>query len=75
MAQILIRGLSERTVARWKAAAKSNGRSLQAELKEHLERQAPIDRAAVVAAAERMRDELRGKTGGDSTDLIRELRE
>lgn len=75
MAQILVRGLSDRVVARLKAAAKSKGRSLQSEVRDLLERAAATDRAEAARVAARIRASLRGKTGGDSTRVIRELRD
>ena len=73
MAQILIRGLAPELVARWRARAKSRNRSLEAELRELLERSAPPDPERV-AKALRFADEMRRSTAGkikDSTyDLI-----
>ncbi|MEZ6233762.1 MAG: hypothetical protein R3B68_06195 [Phycisphaerales bacterium] len=75
MAQILVRGLSEAAVERLKEAARAKGRSLQAEVRELLERAAMTDRSAAVRAAERIRKAMKGKTGGDSTEMLRELRQ
>ncbi|MGQ0665313.1 MAG: FitA-like ribbon-helix-helix domain-containing protein [Pseudomonadota bacterium] len=76
MAQILVRDLDERVVARLKSRAKSRGRSLQGKAKAILE-----DAAKVPTAAERRRiigkwrEIFAGRTVSDSTELIREDRE
>jgi plasmid stability protein len=75
MAQVLIRGLDDETVARWKARAKANGRSLQAELREAIEQYATPERLKAAEVAAKIRKALKGKTRGDSTDVIREMRE
>jgi plasmid stability protein len=59
---------------RLKVRAKGHGRSLQAELKEILDkasRQSPVEARAL---ADRIRRELAGRTHSDSVDLLREDR-
>ena len=75
MAQILIRGLDEKTVARWKARAKANGRSLQAEVKEVLTREVRLDPAAARRLADQIRKSWGDRTFSDSTEIVRALRD
>ena len=75
MADILVRGLEERVVAKLKERAKRHGRSLQGEVRLILERAART--GGVEASLERLRA-LRGGSGrrfGDSAALVREDRE
>jgi plasmid stability protein len=75
MAQVLIRDLDPRIVARLKARARGHRRSLQAELKEILEQAAeagPRDRRAVMRDVQKL---FAGRAFADSTDSIREDRE
>ena len=74
MAQLLIRDLDPKVVTRLKTRARGNRRSLQAELKEILERAAATpnpDRRAVMRAVQKL---FGGRTFSDSTELIREDR-
>ena len=78
MAQVLIRGLAPELIARWRARAKQRNRSLEAELRELLERSAPPDPERVAKAlrfADEMRRESAGKIKGNTYDLILEDRE
>ena len=79
MAQILVRDLDDAVVARLKARAKANHRSLQGEVKAILEREAPPRMTAeeMVQAIEHWQEHWRrlGKTFSDSVDLIREDRD
>lgn len=80
MAQILIRGLEEQIVVRLKALARSNGRSLEAEMRELAVRHAGLaDRKAAHEEILRIRAALKkrgGKRKGpDSVQLVREFRE
>jgi plasmid stability protein len=76
MADVLVRGLAPEVVARLKAQAKRKGRSLQAEMKEILERGARMpDESDIPEGIRRVRAMLRGKRFSDSTLLIREDRE
>ena len=70
MAQVLVRELRADVVARLKARAKRNGRSLQTELKEILQtasRQNVVDARAL---ADRIRRQLAGRRHSDSVDLL-----
>ena len=69
MPQVLIRNVSHKTLSRLKSRAKQNSRSLQAELKEILEREAPmaVEEFRAVAAAWRKR--LAGRKHSDSGEL------
>lgn len=77
MAQILVRGVRPEIVERWRARAKKNNRSLEAEIRTLLEREAgpdPMSFDEAVRFADEMRRKLAGKIKGDSTDLIRAAR-
>lgn len=77
MAQILVRNLAQQTVRRLKARAKQAGRSLQAEAKDILQREA---RRKTMLEALKEADRIcaqiakRGPQKTDSTQLIREDR-
>lgn len=77
MAQVLVRNLNEKVVARLKKRAATRGRSLQAEVKIILEEAAQEDAADFWKAADRIREQLKrsGRTFSDSADLIREDRD
>jgi plasmid stability protein len=73
---ILVQGLEPRTVKRLKERARINGRSLQQEIKEILERAVgmPTMREAR-RLSERWRHRLRRRSFSDSARLIREDRD
>ncbi|MGH7205671.1 MAG: FitA-like ribbon-helix-helix domain-containing protein [Nitrospiraceae bacterium] len=77
MAQVLVRNLDERVVARLKKRATQRGRSLQTEVKQILEEAARTDYADAWKAVERIYNKLKrsGRTFSDSAELIREDRE
>jgi plasmid stability protein len=83
MAQLLVRGLDERELARLKELARENERSLEAEarmaLKKWLSQPTSAERATSRAEfrewAARMRSELVGRWQDDSTEMIRDDRE
>jgi len=76
MASILVRGLDKGTIFRLKERARLNGRSLQQEVKEILERTAgTLSLPHARGLAERWRRRLRGRSFSDSTRLIREDRD
>jgi plasmid stability protein len=76
MPDVLVRGLSVQTVDRLKAQAKRKGRSLQAEVKDVLERAAAMsDESDVPEAIRRARAMFRGRRFSDSAPLIRQDRE
>jgi plasmid stability protein len=74
MAGVLIRNLDEQTVDLLKKRATRNGRSLQAELREIIERAAKIDVVDGRALAAQIRRELSGRPHSDSAELIAEDR-
>ncbi len=76
MAQALIRNLDDDVAAAYKAAAKANGRSYEAELRDVLVCNRP--KTAMTPAERRvLGDQLAAHTkyGPDSTAFIREVRE
>ena len=79
MAQVLIRGLSDETVANWKARAKRHNRSLEAELRELIERnQQPeleMSWEEAVRFGDEMRRRLAGRVTGTAAESIREDRD
>ena len=77
MADLLIRGIDEQTLTRFKARAKRNGRSVQGEVKALIEAHAGFTMAEAAAEADRIRARLAatGRVFEDSTDLIRADRE
>ncbi|MEK7793154.1 MAG: hypothetical protein AAB353_01420 [Candidatus Hydrogenedentota bacterium] len=74
MAQILIRDLDVTLVKRLKERAQENGRSLQAEVKEIIERAARVNEVSANVLVARIRRETRGKEWTDSVELLREDR-
>jgi len=78
MAQILVRNLSERVVRKLKAQAKRRGRSLQAEVKEIIEKEAAGSKLSMAAARElskRFHRLFKGRKFPDTVALIREDRD
>lgn len=76
MEQILIRRLKDWTLAEWRQAAQQNGRSLEAELRDLIERERPIRKKspeALGALSRRLRAMTppEGPDTSDSTLLIR----
>ena len=76
MGSILVRGLDQKTIERLKERARLNGRSLQHEIKEILERTAgtPTMREAR-RLSERWKHRLSRRSFSDSARLIREDRD
>jgi plasmid stability protein len=74
MAQVLVRDLDERVVARLKARAASEGRSLEAEVRLILTRAAETDWTEARAAIGRVRDLLAGRAHSDGVELLRQDR-
>ncbi len=77
MAQILVRNLKEKTVNELKARATQEGRSLQAEVKLILEREADIGKVDMETArklADEIRSRFKGRKFTDSVKLLREDR-
>jgi len=76
MAQILVRDLEPAVVERLKRRARSNGRSLQAEVAQILQEAARVyTPEEALALSEMWHRRLAGRTFSDSADLIREDRE
>jgi antitoxin FitA len=73
---ILVQGLDPRTVERLKGRARVNGRSLQQEIKEILERAAgTLTMREARRLSEQWRHRLRRRSFTDSARLIREDRD
>jgi plasmid stability protein len=70
MPAIHIRDLSRATLARLKARARRNDRSLQAELKSILEGAADTDWSGTRALAAKLRKSLARRGHSDTTELI-----
>jgi len=75
MAQILVRDLDEKLVARLKVRAKDHGRSLQGEVKAILEGSVKYSMEDARKMAEEWRQQFAGRIQGDSADLLREDRD
>jgi plasmid stability protein len=77
MAQVLVRNLDDKVVARLKKRAKNRGRSLQAEVKTILEEAAKDVPGDFWKEADRIREQLKrsGRKFSDSAALIRENRD
>jgi antitoxin FitA len=77
MAQVLVRNLTDNVVARLKKRAKTQGRSLQAEVKTILEEAARDVSGDFWKEADRIRAQLKrsGRSFSDSAVLIREERD
>jgi plasmid stability protein len=76
MGSILVRDLDQETIERLKERARSNGRSLQHEVKALLERAADtLTMREARRLSERWGRRLRGRSFSDSTELIREDRD
>lgn len=76
MANVTIRNLDDEVVARLKARAKANRRSLEAELREILTRSAgSMTREELIAFAKRVAAETPDVPQTDSAELIREDRD
>ena len=74
MAEVLVRELSPATIRKLKRRARQNKRSLQAELKEILERAAPLTEKEFWTIADKIRGSLGGRRHTDSVRLLREDR-
>ena len=75
MANVLVRGLDEGVLSRLKAAAKANGRSLQAEIHDVLRRASTRNLAETRRLSARWLTRLRRSAQSDSAALIREDRD
>jgi len=70
MSQVLVRDLDPAVVARLRARARRNGRSLQAELRSILERAAQTDADAARVLAAHIRRRLAKRAHSDSATLL-----
>jgi len=78
MPNLLVRNLDKGVVKRLKERAKSQGRSLQSEVKMILQQAAEepkLDHAAALKLADEIRSRLDGRVVFDSAELIREDRD
>lgn len=75
MPNVLIRDLDEELLARLKARAAANGRSLQTEIHAILEHANRYSRAEMIQLSEKWLRSLAGTPQTDSAELIREDRE
>ena len=69
------RNLDDAVVARLKARAKANGRSLEAEVRLILEQSAKVDMATARQMVLDTREKLKGRKFPDVVELIREDRD
>lgn len=74
MAQLLVREIDPTVVERLKARAKNHGRSLEAELREILERASRTDMIKAHRLADRIRRKLSDREHTDSVELLAEDR-
>lgn len=74
MPDLLLRNLDDSVLSRLKLAAKKNGRSLQAELREILERASLRSQADTRRLSAKWLKRLHGAPYSDSTELFREDR-
>ena len=75
MPQLLVRNVPREVVDALKKRASSHGRSAEAEHRAILEHTLSAAHENFWAEAARLREETRGRIGGDSADLIREDRD
>ncbi len=75
MAQVIVRNIDDNTIARLKARAARNGRSLEQELRLIISSAARLNREEFRQRAAEMRERLRGRRHTDSVTLIREDRD
>jgi len=75
MAQILVRNIDDAVVERLKARARTNDRSLEAEVRQILEQSAKIDMVQARKEVLEIRERLKGRKFPDVAELIREDRE
>lgn len=74
MSQVLIRNIDPEAIKKLKDRASRHGRSLQAELKDILERAAETDVSDFRAMAGEIRGRLQGRDYADSADIQAEDR-
>ena len=74
MAQVLVRGLPDDVLARLRALAEHEGRSLEAHLRVVLTGASRIDRSAFIAVADRIAAGTAHLEQTDSTGIVRRAR-
>ena len=74
MSQVIIHNLTPRTFRWLEERAAANGRSMQEEIREILERTASVSASEVWSKAAAIRKKLAGRTHSDSGDLQSEDR-
>jgi len=79
MAQLSVRNLDDEAVERLRIKARLHGRSLEAEVRDILERSSRLSREEFIAFSDAMKADILERNGGrllpDSTPLIREDRD
>jgi plasmid stability protein len=75
MAQLLVRDVPQDVVEALKQRAKEHGRSAEAEHRAILEEALRAGRSGFWERAAKLREEMRGRTFTDSTDLSRQDRD
>jgi plasmid stability protein len=75
MAQIIVRNLDDAVVDRLKARARTNDRSLEAEVRLILEQSSRVDTVQARQIVMERRKKLQGREFVDSVELIREDRD
>ena len=75
MANVLVRDLDDDVLKQLKASAKAHGRSLQAEIRDVLERAGTRNLAETRRLSARWLKRLRGPSHSDSAALVREDRD
>jgi len=75
MAQLLVRDVPQDVVEALKQRAKEHGRSAEDEHRAILEEALRAGRSGFWERAAKLREEMRGRTFTDSTDLIRQDRD
>lgn len=75
MGQMLIRDVDDSVIKKLKRRARRRRRSLQAEVREILERAAALDVTSGRALVRKLRAQFAGRVFSDSTKLIREDRD
>jgi antitoxin FitA len=75
VAQALVRNLRQRTLDKYKTKAKLKGRSLEQELRETIEKAAPLTPEEKVALSERLRASMPSMEGFDVRAAIRHGRD
>lgn len=71
MAQVTVRNLDDAVIARLKARARLNERSLEAEIRHILSQSAMLDRREIVRQFDEIRESLVGRYTGDPIAEIR----